>query len=204
MKPENAELVEELASVAENLIFGEEGGIHPFVWEISEKGEWSLYNLVVQNQVWGIPSLKAEKFEDFKQRAPSNLREEYQEIFDVLQLCVKEFEFYVAYYPDETFCLFLGKTTDDDWIGVGSGFEFDQYAGFVASFETPDNLRIDDVTPSQAALQVKSNLANRGFSEATLPVWDISNRREKKKFVYEVARQKEELVEKILQRFAGM
>jgi hypothetical protein len=198
MKPENAELAKELASVAENLIFGEEGSIHPFVWEISEKGEWSLYNLVVQNQVWGIPSLKAENFEVFKQCAPNNLREEYQEIFDVLKSCVKEFEFYVAYYPDETFCLFLGKTTDGDWIGVGSGFEFDPYASFVGNFATPENFRIADVTPSQAALQVKSNLADRGFSEATLPIWDVTNRREKKKYVCEVARQKEQLIEKLL------
>ncbi len=198
MKTENAALAEELASIADNLIFGEDGSIRPFVWESSERGEWSLYNLVMQNQVWGIPSIRVENFEDFKLSAPSNLRDEYQEIFDVLKSCVEEFEFYVVYYPDEIFCLFLGRTTNSDWIGVGSGFVFDQYASYVANFETPENLRVDDISPSQAALQVKSNLEQRGFSEAKLPVWNVANRWDEKRYVFKVAQQKELIIEKLL------
>jgi Nuclease A inhibitor-like protein len=199
MKTENAELAEELANIADNLIFGEDGSIRPFIWEISERGEWSLYNLVMQNQVWEIPSLRVENFEDFNPIAPSNLREEFQEIFEVLKSCIGDVEFYVVYYPDEIFCLFLGRTTDGYWIGVGSGFNFDQYASYVANFETPENLRItDDISPSQAALQVKSNLEQRGFSETKLPVWDAANRWDEKRCVFVVAQQKELLIEKLL------
>jgi hypothetical protein len=51
MKSENIALVEELTTVAENLVFGEDGSISPFVWEVAEKGILSAYSLVRQNRV---------------------------------------------------------------------------------------------------------------------------------------------------------
>jgi Nuclease A inhibitor-like protein len=197
MKSENIDLVEELTTIAENLVFGEDGSISPFIWEVAEKGVLSAYNLVRQNRVWDIPSLDSRDFQEFIEGA-GRKKEEYQALYEVLESRLAEFEFYIAYYPDEIFCLYTGRTSDGDWIGVCSGFEIDAAASFVAGFETPKHYQVKSILPSQAALQLISSLEDAGFSQAKLPVWDISNRIEKKKYIYEVAQQKEEVLEKLL------
>jgi hypothetical protein len=174
MKFENIELVEELRTVAENLVFGDDGSVSPFVWEVAEKGVLSAFALINQNRVWDIPSLEVKDFHDFIKDAGRN-KEEYQAIYEVLESHLAEFEFYIAYYPDEIFCLYVGKTSDGDWIGVGSGLQIEAAASFVAGFETSAH-----------------------YQEAKVPIWDIANKIEKKKYIYEVAQQKEEVLEKLL------
>jgi hypothetical protein len=197
MKFENIELVEELRTVAENLVFGDDGSVSPFVWEVAEKGVLSAFALINQNRVWDIPSLEVKDFHDFIKDAGRN-KEEYQAIYEVLESHLAEFEFYIAYYPDEIFCLYVGKTSDGDWIGVGSGLQIEAAASFVAGFETSAHHQVASILSSPAALQVISHLENRGFSQAKVPIWDIANKIEKKKYIYEVAQQKEEVLEKLL------
>ena len=201
MKPENVALAGELAVVTDNLTFGYDGRISPFIWEIEEKGAWSAYNLVMQNKVWGNPSLKVCNFEEYSQGANNKAeKDKAQALYEILKFHLEDFEFYVAYYSDDSFYIHVGKTSDGDWIGIGTEFDFDPHASLIGHYETSESCQFKKALPSSAALQVISNLEQAGFSEAKVPVWHIDYLRldKKKKYIYCVSQQKEELVERIL------
>lgn len=199
MKPENVALAGELAVVTDNLIFSWDGMISPFVWEIEEKGAWSAYNLVMQNKVWSNPSLKVCNFEEFNQGVRNKAeKDEAQNLYEVLKSHLEDFEFYTAYYSDDIFCIYVGRTADSDWIGIGTEFDFDPHASLIAHYETSKSYEFKSVLPSSAALQVISNLEQAGFYEAKVPVWHFDYRKLEKQYIYQVSQQKEELVERIL------
>lgn len=198
MIPENLVLYEELTKVTDDLMFGHDGKIHPFIWEIEDKGVCSAYEIVMQHKIWGISSIRLEDFEKFNQSVLGYLKEEYQSIFDVLSQDLTDFEFYVGYYPDEVFCLFIGKTHDSQWIGIGSGFVIDIYASFVGKFETSQTYLRIKILLSSEAIKVLSSLEEKGLSQTEFPIWDVRNRGGGKKYIYEVAQEKKDLLEQLM------
>lgn len=198
MTPKNLVLYEELAEITDNLTFGYDGKIHPFIWEVEDKGVCSAYEIVMQHKIWGISSIRLEDFEKFNQSVLGYSKEEYQYIFDVLTQDLTDFEFYVGYYPDEVFCLFIGKTHDSQWIGIGSGFVIDIYASFVGRFETSQTYLRNKIPLSSEAIKVLSSLEEKGLSQTEFPIWDVRNRGGEKKYIYEVAQGKKDLLEQLM------
>lgn len=64
MKPASAEMVANLAWFTQGLVFPKYGRIHPFIWEVAERGELTAERLMLSNQIWNNKSLKLKQVDN--------------------------------------------------------------------------------------------------------------------------------------------
>lgn len=119
MKLSNQLLKTQLEKNVEGLgrAFGFDGEIKPYFWEISEKGELTAEKILLENKIWDYPyilqSISLDEYNDWLAYRAKRFGEVHDRINTLTQLLdsnLVEFQIYRAYYPDESFHLYIGKT----------------------------------------------------------------------------------------------
>lgn len=94
MKSSNQTLKAKLEEITEKLgrLFGFDGKVSPYFWEISEKGELTAKKILLINEVWDLKSLEQISLEDFlnwlenRQKLYELRDSKYSKLIDILQL----------------------------------------------------------------------------------------------------------------------
>ena len=189
MKPYNEELFANLKCLTQGLVFSddERGSQNPFVWDVSERGELTAEKLMLSNKIWGSKSLKRVTFDVFLEKVSKD--KQTQALLKILQSHLTNIEIYQAYFPDDVFNVYIGKTREEDWFGLCSPFESGDkdYSG-----GTSENFIIKNVTPSQAILNLLEELQNNSFP--------LTNQYAKyqRKWMRQYADTKDKLIEKLM------
>lgn len=186
MKPVNEEINSILANLAKGLKFADLGKLSPFIWETEVQGELTTEKLILLNKVWGIYSLELIDIDSFNQ--PSWLP-----IIDAIKASLEEIEVYQAYFPDNGFCIFIGKATDGEWFGISSSFNYElktsgrNYVGGISN----QFLREEITSYSQSALKLIE------FLEKSVYI-DLLQKNDRQKFTWCVTETREGVLEKVL------
>ncbi|MGB3655516.1 MAG: nuclease A inhibitor family protein [Rivularia sp. (in: cyanobacteria)] len=189
MKSHNAELLANLKSFTQGLVFSddERGSLNPFVWDVSEKGKLTAEKLMLSNKIWGTKSLTRLTFDVFLEKASED--KQTKALFKILQSHLTNIEIYQAYFPDDVFNVYIGKTREEDWFGLCSPFESGDkdYSG-----GTSEKFIVKNVSPSQAILNLLKELQNN-----YLP---LTNQYAKyqRKWMRQYADTKDKLIEKLM------
>ena len=189
MKSHNAELLANLKSFTQGLVFSddERGSLKPFVWDVSERGKLTAEKLMLSNKIWGTKSLTRLTFDVFLEKASED--KQTKALFKILQSHLTNIEIYQAYFPDDVFNVYIGKTREEDWFGLCSPFESGDkdYSG-----GTSEKFIVKNVSPSQAILNLLKELQNN-----YLP---LTNQYAKyqRKWMRQYADTKDKLIEKLM------
>ncbi len=189
MKPYNEELFANLKCLTQGLVFSddERGSLNPFVWDVSERGELTAEKLMLSNKIWGSKSLKRLTFDVFLEKASED--KQTKALFKILQSHLTNIEIYQAYFPDDVFNVYIGKTRDEDWFGLCSPFES---SGKDYSGGTSEKFIIKNIYPTQATLDLLKELQNNHFY--------LTNQYAKyqRKWMRQYADTKDKLIEKLM------
>ena len=188
MKSHNAELLANLKSFTQGLVFSddERGSLNPFVWDVSERGKLTAEKLMLSNNIWGTKSLKRVTFDVFLEKASED--KQTKGLLKILQSHLTNIEIYQAYFPDDVFNVYIGKTCEEDWFGLCSPFD----SGKDYSGGTSEKFIIKNVSPSQAILNLLEELQNNSLS--------LTNQYAKyqRKWIWQYADTKDKLIEKLM------
>ena len=189
MKPHNKELFDNLKCLTQGLVFSddERGSLNPFVWDVSERGKLTAEKLMLSNKIWGTKSLKRVTFDIFLEKVSKD--KQTQALLKILQSHLADIEIYRAYFPDDVFNVYIGKTGEEDWFGLCSPFDS---RGKDYSGKTSEKFIIKNVSPTQATLNLLEELQNNYFS--------LTNEYAKyqRKWICQYADTKDKLIEKLM------
>ena len=189
MKSHNAELVANLKSFTQGLVFSddERGSLNPFIWDVSERGELTAEKLMLSNKIWGTKSLTRLTFDVLLEKASKD--KQTKALFKILQSHLTNIEIYQAYFPDDVFNVYIGETREEDWFGLCSPFESGDkdYSG-----GTSEKFIIKNVSPNQAILNLLKELQNNYFP--------LTNQYAsyQRKWMRQYAETKDKLIEKLM------
>ncbi len=132
MKHSNEESKVHLEKITEGLgrIFGFDGEITPYFWEIAEKGELTGDRILLEDKIWGSPSLQPVSLNKYLDWLTTEQygrfggldRNSIDYFVEDFGSILSEFQIYMAYYVDEIFHIYLGKV-NDNWFGLCQGFD---------------------------------------------------------------------------------
>jgi hypothetical protein len=172
-------------------VFGWDGEIKPYFWEIAEKGELTAEKILLENKFQNIPSLETvslDKYVDWlatTQKKFGGLRENKLYLLtEILDSNLVEFQIYQAYYLDDFFHLYLGKI-DEIWFGLCETFPaLDEIALYPDSYRTTSNkFSIPDVIVAHKAKtsflieELRRNdfsVTNKFSSDDDIFMWDCA------------------------------
>ena len=167
MNPKTEQLLATLEVITEGLLYSSAGAvaINPFVWQVSEQGEFNLVNfLISQNR---LQMVELADFSKAWQRATkalkqaSNISQIHQEpiaLIEELQSHLIDLEFYNLGSDSLSSQMIVGKTADNAWIGITAL----KYGIWTPRFG--DRLSVEDACYSEQAEILKTRL--KPFIEA--------------------------------------
>lgn len=182
----NEEIYSTLANLTKGLGFADFGKLNPYIWGIEAQGELTTEKLVLSNKVWGRHSLRLIDINSLN-------KPDWQNVIEVIKTHLQEIEVYQAYFPDEGFYIFIGKTSDNEWFGISSSFLYElKGSGLHYMGRTSNQFLIEEITPhSQSALKLIE------FLETSVYI-DILQEYDSQKFTWHVTETREEILEKVL------
>jgi hypothetical protein len=128
MKTSNAELIAQLQSATEELLFASENSypFKTFVFEVANQADFTVENLL-QTGGFMTPVNLDDFFQLVSEVAPHN-SQNYQEIINCLQSYTISLQIYRISLKDESgeyeaFHILVGNTKDGDWIGISPAIE---------------------------------------------------------------------------------
>ena len=135
---------------------------------------------MLSHQIWGNKCLSLKPVDDL-----STLGYACQTLLTILQSNLIEINSYRAYFPDNGFDVYIGKTQDSDWFGICSRFHYDRHNAYGGG-----HLKTNTSFPSGAALHLIGTIEKAGFPLARGYNFE--------KWMWEVAETREQIIEKLL------
>lgn len=173
MKSSNQNLKAKLEKNTNKLgrLFGFDGKVSPYFWEISEKGELTAKKILLNNEVWDLKSLEQISIEHFlnwlenRKKLYSQHDSKYYQLIDIFQSHLSDLQIYRAYYVDKVFTIFTGKTKDNNYFALCEPFpELNQLGRYPNAYkDTSDKFLIPDVSNDEAFISIVQDLELHKF-----------------------------------------
>ncbi|HLP86988.1 MAG TPA: nuclease A inhibitor family protein [Nostocaceae cyanobacterium] len=177
MKSSNAELLAQLTELTKDLEFPvscSDYSINPFIWEVEERGELNIENLLKtetpnfsEYSAGGI-IMRTGNLEEYLQyllseaeKRSSEIREKYQTLINILQTNLTNLELLkirTLHDPKDNFHIIVGMTSSGEWVGISPNIPADAEDCDQMGIYNTERILLPEYEPQT---EVTINLVNR-------------------------------------------